>query len=556
MNQRYVPLASHEARDQLTVTAQPTADHAPPGDYMLVAVNSRGVPSVAKWVHLGGGAAPPPPAPVAAFSGTPVSGTAPLAVSFSDASTGSPTSWAWDFDNDGTVDSTAQNPLFTYSNPGTYSVTLTVANAGGSNAVTKTGYISVAAPSPGAPVAAFSGTPVSGTAPLAVAFSDASTGSPTSWAWDFDNDGTVDSTAQNPTFTYSTPGTYSVKLTVGNGTGGDSLTKSNYVSVGSGTTPGTQTLTPVADAHVKSTGATKNYGTDASLRLRQGTSSTDTYNSYLKFAIGGLGGPPSAAMLRLYVTDASPDGGSVFAVGSSWTETGLTWTNRPAIGGSSLASAGPTTVGKWVELNVTSAITPAAIAGGFVSFALTTTSSNSSYYASREAANKPQLVIAGSGAPPSTGAPVAALSGTPVSGTAPLAVSFTDSSTGSPTTWAWDFDNNGTVDSTVQNPTFTYTSPGAYAVKLTVGNGAGTDSVTKTGYITVGSGTTPGTQTLTPVADAHVKSTSATKNYGADTCPCGCARAPPRRPTPTTRISSSTSAGSAGRRPRPCCGCT
>ena len=82
-------------------------------------------------------------APTADFSATPTSGTAPLAVNFSDLSSGSPTSWAWDFDNNGVVDSTVQNPSIVYANPGTYTVKLTVSNASGSNAKTKTGYISV-----------------------------------------------------------------------------------------------------------------------------------------------------------------------------------------------------------------------------------------------------------------------------------------------------------------------------------------------------------------------------------------------------------------------------
>ena len=73
------------------------------------------------WHHYDplGGTPPPPTAPVAEFTATPVSGTAPLAVSFTDASTNLPTSWAWDFDSNGTVDSTAQHPQHTYA-VGTY----------------------------------------------------------------------------------------------------------------------------------------------------------------------------------------------------------------------------------------------------------------------------------------------------------------------------------------------------------------------------------------------------------------------------------------------------
>ncbi len=79
--------------------------------------------------------------PVANFSGTPTSGYAPLAVQFTDASTNAPATWAWTFGDGGT--STLQNPSHTYAAAGTYTVSLTVTNAFGSDAETKTGYIVV-----------------------------------------------------------------------------------------------------------------------------------------------------------------------------------------------------------------------------------------------------------------------------------------------------------------------------------------------------------------------------------------------------------------------------
>jgi PKD repeat protein len=69
------------------------------------------------------------PAPfVAQFEIQTAQGTAPLTVSFSDQSTGTITQWAWDLNGDGQVDSTQQNPIFTYETPGEYSVTLWVKN--------------------------------------------------------------------------------------------------------------------------------------------------------------------------------------------------------------------------------------------------------------------------------------------------------------------------------------------------------------------------------------------------------------------------------------------
>lgn len=80
-------------------------------------------------------------------------------------------------------------------------------------------------------VADFTGTPLSGLAPLSVAFTDASTLSPTSWDWDF-GDGTSHSHVQNPTHIYTTPGTYSVSLTASSAThGSGSVTKAGYITV-------------------------------------------------------------------------------------------------------------------------------------------------------------------------------------------------------------------------------------------------------------------------------------------------------------------------------------
>src|SRR6266550_4052041 len=157
------------------------------------------------------------------FAASPTSGTAPLAVSFTDVSTGGPTSWSWNFGDGNT--STQQNPTHTYSTAGTYSVSLTVSNATGSANASKTNYIVVAVPL----TTDFAASPTSGTAPLAVSFTDVSTGGPTSWSWNFGDGNT--STQQNPTHTYSTAGTYSVSLTVSNATGSANASKTNYIVV-------------------------------------------------------------------------------------------------------------------------------------------------------------------------------------------------------------------------------------------------------------------------------------------------------------------------------------
>lgn len=81
--------------------------------------------------------------PVVNFIGSPTSGTAPLTVQFTDQTTGSPTSWAWDVNNDGVTDYISQNPSHVYTSPGTYTVKLTASNAGGSSTKIRTDYITV-----------------------------------------------------------------------------------------------------------------------------------------------------------------------------------------------------------------------------------------------------------------------------------------------------------------------------------------------------------------------------------------------------------------------------
>lgn len=69
------------------------------------------------------------------------------------------------------------------------------------------------------------------------------------------------------------------------------------------------------------------------------------------------------------------------------------------------------------------------------------------------------------------------------SGCSPLVVNFNDQSTGNPASWFWDFGNGATA--TLQNPSTTYFVPGTYTVALTVKNGQGSNTLTRTQYITV-----------------------------------------------------------------------
>ncbi len=169
-----------------------------------------------------GGLLSPGP-PVAAFSGTPLAGAAPLQVSFTDRTAGVPDSWSWAF-GDG-LTSTEQNPAHQYGNPGTYTVSLTVTNRYGVDKQTKEGYVSAGT----TPSANFAGTPRAGQAPLGVEFTDLSTGSPTAWRWQF-GDGS-ESSARNPIHVYAAAGSYPVSLSVTNAFGGNTRIQTDYVTV-------------------------------------------------------------------------------------------------------------------------------------------------------------------------------------------------------------------------------------------------------------------------------------------------------------------------------------
>lgn len=149
--------------------------------------------------------------PVAAFSGSVLSGCGPLTVAFRDESTGTPRFWDWEFSGpSGSQLRNTQNPAITFTQPGFYKVTLVVRNASGANAITKENYIEVF-PSP---AVSFSADITTACLPASIQFTgNASTtvGAITGLSWDF-GDGSPASTATNPRHTYTQTGYYTVML--------------------------------------------------------------------------------------------------------------------------------------------------------------------------------------------------------------------------------------------------------------------------------------------------------------------------------------------------------
>ncbi|RMG71364.1 MAG: PKD domain-containing protein, partial [Chloroflexi bacterium] len=158
------------------------------------------------------------PRPIAAFALSPASGNAPLNVQFTNQSSGQIDTYTWNF-GDGTT-SNEQSPAHTFTNPGTYNVSLEVTGPGGTSSVSRRIVVNSANP----PIAAFTQDKVSGPAPLTVQFANQSTGGQiTSYNWNF-GDGST-SSEESPSHQFTNVGTYNVILTVSGPGGSDTVTR-------------------------------------------------------------------------------------------------------------------------------------------------------------------------------------------------------------------------------------------------------------------------------------------------------------------------------------------
>jgi PKD repeat protein len=245
-----------------------------------------------------------------------------------------------------------------------------------------------------APAAAFAAQPQLGRAPLEVAFVDLSAGHPTGWLWDF-GDGST-STERHPIHAYPADGSYDVSLAASNAHGIDAQTQVAAVEV----LPPlpSQNFVPTADARVSSEDPAQNYGSSGSLRARTGSSGT--YHSYLRFTVGDLEGQRvTAALLRLFVTNPSGEGGMLTAAPDGWSEATLSWDDAPGVGALVLDTAGLVFPDSWVEFDVSELVT----GPGTYDFGLSSSSSNGVTYSSREGDYPPELVVFTAPVVPSAG---------------------------------------------------------------------------------------------------------------------------------------------------------
>ena len=225
-----------------TITDATTKEYSDTGldagnyDYYLTATysNPDGVSDTTKHavVDVYGTAA-------AQFSGTPTTGTFPLEVTFTNTSENAD-SFSWAFGDDNT--STEKNPVHTFAERGTYTVTLIASNAENSDTETKTDYITVTFDTV---TADFTATPIEGVLPLEVTFTNSSTNA-TTYSWSF-GDGET-STDESPVHTYSDAGNYTVALTASNADFSDTETKTAYITVNNEAVTANFTATPIEGA--------------------------------------------------------------------------------------------------------------------------------------------------------------------------------------------------------------------------------------------------------------------------------------------------------------------
>jgi len=429
--------------------------------------------------------------PVAAFSATRTSGTVPLSVTFVDASGNIPLSWSWTF-GDGET-SVEKNPSHTYIASGTYTVSLTATNTAGSNTVTKSGYITVTAPSP--PVASFTTNATSGTVPLVILFNDTSTNSPTTWVWTFGDSSY--STLKNPVHTYSTEGTYTISLTATSSGGSATVTMNDLITVETAASPvasftanSTSGITPLSvlfnDTSTNNpTSWTWSFGDGDEAYTQNTTHSYTEEGTYtVTLTAANSGGSTTVTQSEYITVEAAEEPVASFT-------TNVTSGAAPLSVFFNDTSTNNPTSWTWVfgdgdvsyEQNPVHEYTDA----GTYTVSLTVTNDEGSDTITRSSC----ITVESE--------PVVSFTADVRYGTAPLVVAFEDTSTSSPTSWKWTF-GDGSI-SYAENPTHTYSSAGDYTVSLMVSNDAGSDTVTRSLYITVASAmTTTIPITLTTVA--------------------------------------------------------
>ena len=415
--------------------------------------------------------------PVAIFNLNPAAGCAiPHTVFFTDQSI-LPDTWLWRFGDGNT--STLQNPVHNYTATGNYGVTLIVEDTITGCIDSAQGNVTVSIPT-----ADFTGAPLFGCGPLTVNFTDASTGNPsaiTGWNWDFGDGNT--STAQNPTYTYNTPGVYTVTLTVTDANGcTDTRTRTNYVQVigpdvnfGADTLGGCNPLTVnFTDSTIFGapiTSWTWDFGDGNNSNLQNPThtyTTTGTYN--VSLTVTDIDGCTRTFTRNAYIQVTDPTAGfttndTLACVGSP-----ISFTNT---------SAGVGLSYQWDfgDGNTSTATNPTHTYALEDSFDIQLIATD--VWGCTDTASAVNEVVIEN--------PQANFSAAPTNASCPpLLVSFTDISTPSADIVAWEWDFGDGTGSVLQNPSHVYATAGSFDVTLIVQSGSGcSDTLLMPGLVNI-----------------------------------------------------------------------
>ncbi len=406
------------------------------------------------------------------FSAIPQSGLSPLTVQFTDETSyvgGSNYNYVWTF-GDGTV-SFQQNPEKTYNSPGAYAVTLYVNNGQYSHFLTKPGFIVVEQPV----IADFNALPTIVLPEEQIQFNDQSLGNPLAWNWNF-GDGTV-SSDQNPVKNYLQPGFYSVMLTVQKETQIDTITKIDYIEV----------LVPlVADFSANTTLVIPGQevvfndltaGNPASWQWDFGNGTTSNQQNPSVIYTD-----PGNYSVSLYVSTAYQQDTLV----KSGYITVLIPLEAEFEADTTIVVSGET-----VEFTDFSQGSPSSwfwtfgdgessdlqhpdhtfFQSGYRTISLTISDTlQTSTEMKQDYIQVLELLIAD-------------FSADTIMAVAGQSISFTDLTSGGPTSWLWNFENE--IFSNLQHPTITFISPGNYNASLTVANEYQQHTVTKENFIQI-----------------------------------------------------------------------
>jgi chitodextrinase len=286
---------------------------------------------------------------------------------------------------------------------------------------------------------------------------------------------------------YDAAGNRSARATVSAATGACSGDPSSAVAT---------IFLPTADARVEQAYPSTNFG-NAHLRTDGGGDPLTETN--LRFNVAGISGTVTRATLRLYATSDTVDGPTLHAATTSWSESSVTWSTRPAYTADSMADSVAISTGAWVEYDVT----PVFTGTGTYGFALRGSSSDGVDFDSREGARPPQLVVTTVGGSADT-QPPSAPSGLAKTAATPAEVSVS---------WNASSDN---------------VSVAGYGVYV---NGTKVGSTPKTSYTasTLACGTS-----YTVAVDAYDTSgnRSAKTSIAASTNACAASSSPPPPPPP------------------------